>query len=376
LQIDFINTIEGLAKSPHIRSGDIDSYTEEILKESSFVLNCERTNAWVFNDKENVLISLNSFRSSINTFKVEGDLKELELPNYFNYLKKGEIIVSNDARKAKINSELMSIYIDPLKITAMIDVPIRSEGEMIGVICFEHVDKQHEWTMEEQKFTQSVAQLLSLALETNKKRIYREKLEKTITEKELLIAEVNHRVKNNMSVIISLLKLQKLKNRDVNISDLFDEVINKVYSMSAIQDRLHMSQDFKEIDLKIYVKDLVKNLNETYGTEKTIKIKLNLSKVFIDITKAVPFGLIVNEVLTNSFKYAFNEKNNSPELEIDLFSKNEKTYIRIKDNGPGMKKTALSKGGMGHEIIQNLNKQIEGEITFNSTDGVEMNLIF
>lgn len=376
MQIDFINTIEGLAKSPHIRSGDIDSYTEEILKESSFVLNCERTNAWVFNDKENVLISLNSFRSSINTFKVEGDLKELELPNYFNYLKKGEIIVSNDARKAKINSELMSIYIDPLKITAMIDVPIRSEGEMIGVICFEHVDKQHEWTMEEQKFTQSVAQLLSLALETNKKRIYREKLEKTITEKELLIAEVNHRVKNNMSVIISLLKLQKLKNRDVNISDLFDEVINKVYSMSAIQDRLHMSQDFKEIDLKIYVKDLVKNLNETYGTEKTIKIKLNLSKVFIDITKAVPFGLIVNEVLTNSFKYAFNEKNNSPELEIDLFSKNEKTYIRIKDNGPGMKKTALSKGGMGHEIIQNLNKQIEGEITFNSTDGVEMNLIF
>ncbi len=376
MQTDFINTIEGLAKSPHIRSGDIVSYTEEILKESSIALNCERTNAWVFNDLENSLISLNSYRSSINTFKVEGSLNESDLPNYFNYLKKGEIFVSNDAKKAKINSELMSIYIDPLKITAMIDVPIRSEGDMIGVICFEHVEIQHEWTMAEQKFTQSVAQLLSLALETNKKRIYREKLEKTIAEKELLIAEVNHRVKNNMSVIISLLQLQKLKYDDENNSGLFDEVINKVYSMSAIQDRLHMSQDFTEINLGIYVSDLVNNLNETYGTGKNINIKLDLSKVFLDITKAVPFGLIVNEVLTNSFKYAFEEKNTSPKLEIAIFSKNGKTHARIKDNGPGMKKADLLQGGMGHDIIQNLNKQIEGEITFNSTNGLEMTLIF
>ena len=376
MQVDYINTIERLAKSIYIRNGDIAEYTKEILKESAHVLKCERTNAWLFGGSGDSLISLNSYQSGNNKFKIEDSLKDSHLPNYFSYLKKGEIIVSNDASKEIINQELLDIYINPKQITAMIDVPIRSEGEMIGVICFEHVKIKHEWTMEEQKFTQSLAQLLSLALETNKKKLYREKLEKIIAEKEVLIAEVNHRVKNNMSVIISLLELQKLKVEEVRGHQLLDEVIKKVYSMSAIQDRLYISDDFSEINLKIYLRDLTNHLNESYGTNKNIEIIFDLAPVLLDITKAVPLGLIVNEVLTNAFKYAFDENNSKPRLEIQCFHKNDKTLVRIKDNGPGMKKSDLKHGGMGHELIYNLCKQIGGEMNFNFTNGVEMTLLF
>lgn len=376
MQVDYINTIERLAKSIYIRNGNIDEYTKEILKESAIVLKCERTNAWVFGGLGDSLISLNSYQSSINKFNVEDSLRDSHLPNYFSYLKKGEIIVSNNASKEIINKELLDIYINPNQITAMIDVPIRSEGEMIGVICFEHVKIKHEWTMEEQKFTQSLAQLLSLALETNKKKLYREKLEKIIAEKEVLIAEVNHRVKNNMSVIISLLELQKLKSENDHGHNLLDEVIKKVYSMSAIQDRLHISDDFSEINLEVYLKDLANHLNESYGTNKNIKLIFDLSPVLLDITKAVPLGLITNEVLTNAFKYAFEGNNSQPKLEISCSYQNNKIAVRIKDNGPGMKKADLKHGGMGHELINNLCKQIDGEISFNFTNGVEMNLLF
>jgi two-component sensor histidine kinase len=376
LQVDYINTIERLAKSIYIRSGDIDNYTKEILKESALVLKCERTNAWLFEGGGDSLISLNSYESSKNKFNVEDSLRDSHLPNYFNYLKKGEIIVSNNASKENINKELLDIYINPNHITAMIDVPLRSEGEMIGVICFEHVKIKHDWSMEEQKFAQSLAQLLSLALETNKKKLYREKLEKIIAEKEVLIAEVNHRVKNNMSVIISLLELQKLKSEDDHGHNLLDEVIKKVYSMSAIQDRLHISDDFSEINLKVYLSDLVNNLNESYGANKNIHIILDLEPVLLDITKAVPLGLIANEVLTNAFKYAFNSTNSDPTLEISCSYQNDKILVRIKDNGPGMKKSDLKHGGMGHELIDNLCKQISGEMNFNFTNGVEMNLLF
>lgn len=376
MQVDYINTIERLAKSQFLRSGDIKRYTQEILKESASVLNCERTNAWTFNKNADVLCSLNSFNSKSNKFKIEDCLNEIHLPNYFNYLKKGEIIVSNNARDEKINEELLNIYIKPLKITSMIDVPIRSEGEMIGLICFEHVDTKHEWTIGEQKFAQSVAQLLSLALETNKKTLYRKKLEKIIAEKELLIAEVNHRVKNNMSVIISLLKLQKFKSEDAHGHILLDEVINKVYSMSSIQDRLHLSEDFSEINLEDYLKDLTNNLNNTYGANKKVKITYELSPVLLDITKAVPLGLIANEVLTNAFKYAFEPSDQIGLLKISCHRKNNKTILKISDNGPGIKKGDLLQGGMGHDLIQNLSLQIGGKIAFDSKNGVAMTLIF
>ena len=117
-------------------------------------------------------------------------------------------------------------------------------------------------------------------------------------------------------------------------------------------------------------------MNESYGTNKNIELIFDLSPVLLDITKAVPLGLIVNEVLTNAFKYAFDDNNSKPKLEIHCFHKNDKTLVRIKDNGPGMKKSDLKHGGMGHELIYNLCKQIGGEINFNFTNGVEMTLLF
>ena len=372
----FIDSIEGLAENIHLRNGDLTKATEEILKECATVLNCERVNSWIFNSDGDELTCLKAFTLTKNKYSIEKSLHAKDLPNYFKQLKKGKIIVANKAEEEPINLELLSVYIQPLGITSMIDIPIRSEGKMIGVVCFEHVQKKHRWIIEEEKYCQSAAQLLSLALESSKKNLYQKRLEDTIREKEILLSEVNHRVKNNMSVILSLLKMQKNKSLESStpVEDLFDDIINRVYSMATIQSRLHSSKNFSEISIDEYIKDLIENLNQTYGANNQIEIHLDLTPIKIDITKAIPCGLIINEVLTNAFKYAFKPDNQHPKLSVSI-KKTDHIVINIKDNGPGFDLTSYAKKSMGLELIEDLSTQIDAKLKIDSANGVSISII-
>ncbi len=371
----FIDAIEELSKSGSLHEGKIENFTREILEKSSLVLECERCNAWVFNDADDQLESLLSYSSKTREYTIDGSLYKKDLPGYFSFLKKNKLIVSAYARKEPMNAELLNGYLIPNNIMSMIDVPLRSEGKMIGVICFEHVNKIHNWTHEEQKFTQSVAQLLSLALETKEKKTYREELERIILQKEVLIAEINHRVKNNMSVIVSLLKLQERKTRDDFHRQLFNEIQNKVYSISAVQEQLHSNDNIDRIDFSHYIRHLTENIHSSYAEDKVVHIEQNLDSIELDVLRAIPCGLIANEVLTNCYKYAFNEFNLFPKLTVKLIKNGKTVQLSIKDNGKGFIQSEINHG-MGIELIQGLAEQIDGEITIDTADGVETRLKF
>ena len=144
--ITHLNAIEILSKSSNLHKGEFKDYIKEVLKSSSTALDCNRTNAWLFNENHTVLESILSYNSIDDSFSKEASIKQVDVPNYFNFLKKNEIIISNNASKEEINYELLDTFIIPKQITSMIDVPIRSEGKMIGVVCFEHVNKKVTWT--------------------------------------------------------------------------------------------------------------------------------------------------------------------------------------------------------------------------------------
>lgn len=371
---NYLETIEELSKSVGLHEGKIDVLIREILVGSSNTLGCDRCNSWLFKDEQSKLISLLAYTSSTKIFSYEPPLTILQLPNYFKFLKKNELIVSNNAREEPMNSELIDGYIEPNNITSMIDVPIRAEGKMIGVICFEHVKKMHQWTNDEKKFTQAVAQLLSLALETKKKREYRMELEKIVKQKEVLISEINHRVKNNLAVIIGLLNLQKQKTHNKYHAQLFEEVKDKVFSMSMVQEQLHSSGNIDSINLGRFLEDLITNLNISYGQEKNIEINIEMDEIGLDVSRAIPCGLLANEILTNSFKYAFNEQNLFPKLDISLNLKESYGYLTFKDNGPGFNLNK-STNGMGLLLIKDLADQIDAEMTVLPENGVEIKLL-
>tara|TARA_B110000285_G_scaffold184622_1_gene209241 strand:+ start:300 stop:1430 length:1131 start_codon:yes stop_codon:yes gene_type:complete len=374
--MNYLNTIEKLSKSTGLHQGDVLQYLKEVLQSSSETLGCERTNAWLFNEGQTILESLLSYNGELNSFKKEPSINQIDVPNYFEFLKKNELIIANDALTEKMNEELVESYIMPNQISSMIDVPIRSGGEMIGVVCFEHVDNKVEWTEYEKNFTLSIAQLISLSIETDKKNKYRTELEKMLVQKEVLLKEINHRVKNNLSVILSLLNLQYYKSKDDYHSSLFSDLKEKIYSISAVQNQLHSSENYKEINFSSYINDLARNLYNSYCQDIAVELSLDLEDVLVPLDVAIPLGLISNEVLTNSFKYAFSCDNETKnQLNIVLKNFGKEIELRFQDNGIGYNKETIKKG-MGIELIEDLVQQIDGAVEFNTALGVEVIIRF
>lgn len=371
----FIDVIEELSQSKSLHQGDIFNFSKEVLKTAARTLGCQRTNAWLFNENKTVLKSIQSYDASLEIFREEVALSEKDLPNYFNYLTKNKIIVSDDALSEKMNTELVESYLLPNQIKSMIDVPLRSEGEMVGVVCFEAVNEAHQWSDSDKKFTQSLAQLLSLAIETNQKNNYRKELEKTIQQKEILLSEINHRVKNNMAVIIGLINLQRIKTKDNYHEKVLEELKEKIYSMAVVQNHLHNNKSLVKVELGKYLEEVIQNLHGSYGHGKEIELKLNLGKAVIDITAGIPIGLIANEVLTNSFKYAFNEENQMHKLEVSLKRKQGEVLLTFKDNGPAYV-PSKNEEGMGLELIRDLTEQISGSLEIRLDSGVEVQVQF
>jgi len=153
---------------------------------------------------------------------------------------------------------------------------------------------------------QGKTRVLGIARDITKRKRDEEKLKALIKEKEILVKEVHHRVKNNFSVISSLLNLQSHKIKDKEAHNIFIQSRDRIQSMSLIHEKLYQSQDIGSIDFAEYIKTLAKKLYYSQ-IEDTAEIKLTteLENVSLGMDQAIPCGLIVNEILTNTMKYAF-----------------------------------------------------------------------
>jgi len=159
----------------------------------------------------------------------------------------------------------------------------------------------------------------------------------SLKEKETLLREIHHRVKNNMQIISSLLRLQAKYLKNKEDIEIFKESHNRISSMSLIHEKLYQSRDFTNIDFNVYVRDLVKGLFHSYGTDESrIKLKINVGNFPMGIDSAIPCGLIINELVTNSLKYAFPDGRKG-EINIYLGIAGEQEFeLIISDNGVGI----------------------------------------
>ena len=197
----------------------------------------------------------------------------------------------------------------------------------------------------------------------------------SLKEKEVLIREIYHRTKNNMAVICSLLNLQSKHTKDKKVLEIFKETENRIKSMSLVHAKLYQSKDLSNINLKSYIDDLATNLFRAYKIgPNRISLKLNANDVFISIDTAIPCGLVINEIISNSLKYAFPD-NKDGEIKIDIHSPDkEGTELRICDNGIGMPKDFNPKNmkTLGMQIIFSLIEgQLQGKVDINLKNGVE-----
>ncbi|AFY43806.1 PAS domain S-box protein [Nostoc sp. PCC 7107] len=206
-----------------------------------------------------------------------------------------------------------------------------------------------------------------------------EKITASLKEKEVLLKEIHHRVKNNLGIVSSLLQMQCRRTQDPQALEILRDSQNRIASIALVHEKLYRSTDLANIDFAQYIPDLTTHLFDSYNiTPNCIKLKIQVNDASLDIETAIPCGLIINELVSNALKYAFTDQSTG-EILVSLEQQEQDNLIlTIRDNGIGLPQDFDSRNTktLGIILVQGLVKQLRGEIEINSQQGTEFKITF
>jgi len=215
---------------------------------------------------------------------------------------------------------------------------------------------------------EKVAEVSGIAHNITDKKYVQQRMEQSLKEKEVLLREVHHRVKNNMQVISSILNLQSSYVSDEYALTLLKESQNRIKTMAYIHESLYQNKSFTSVNFSEYVHTLVNNIVQSYSysTDK-IKLNLELAKVTLSLDSSIPAGLIINELITNAIKHAFPGARQG-EISFTLRCENNFVFLELKDNGVGFAPGVdfENSHSLGLQLVNTLIEQIEGKLNFRS----------
>jgi two-component sensor histidine kinase len=201
-------------------------------------------------------------------------------------------------------------------------------------------------------------------------RRQKKEIEKSLEEKEVLLKEVHHRVKNNLQIVSSLLQLQMNTIEDQRLVNLLREGQNRIYSMSMIHHQLYQNKNLKEVRFVKYLTKLVHLLKKSYEpNHKNINVEINVNKkIKFNINTAIPLGLLISELISNSFKHAFEYIDDGKiELKLVELESKDSYLLTIKDNGMNVKKNLTKEvleESLGMKLVKILSKQLDGDFNW------------
>lgn len=242
---------------------------------------------------------------------------------------------------------------------------------VIFIICIRYVEKQRSNRLlkkQKDEIDKKNSQL---------EHIVKEKTDLLIA-KEWLLKEVHHRVKNNLQIVMSLLNSQTTYLKDEAALSAVMESRHRVQAMSLIHQKLYKSDNVSNIAMVDYIKSLIEYLKESFKTKLTIYFELQIDPIDLDITQAIPVGLILNELVTNAIKYAFPYSEND-RITISFFKSDiDEISLIVADNGRGLSKEfdAPNSNSFGMKLIQGLTDDLNGKFFISSTSGTLVKIVF
>jgi PAS domain S-box-containing protein len=284
----------------------------------------------------------------------------------------GNVFITRDAAKAagKNNARYLSIYKAALKGKAQ-----QFEAEL---------HDQHGNTIWVQYFLNpivvegEVQELSCLAYHITDRKLDQMELLRSLHEKEVLLKEVHHRVKNNLQIISSIFSLQTAHvGEDPRIQDLLRDSRDRIRSMAFIHESIYQTKDLDSVDLEEYIEGLGRNLMLSYSLTGKIELVTELAPVSLPLDQAIPCGLILNELISNALKHAF-PKGREGIIHIRLGEEEGRISIALKDNGVGVPEgfDRQRDGNLGLELVHTLVEQLDGTISMDTTQGVSYLLTF
>jgi PAS domain S-box-containing protein len=226
--------------------------------------------------------------------------------------------------------------------------------------------------------TGTIISFVGIHLDITDRRQYENSLEAALREKEVIIKEIHHRVKNNMQVISGFLQLQSNYIKDPESAEQLDECQRRVRSMALVHEKLYQSRNLGFINVAEYIQSLATDLQESYVVQADIRFTVDVDNVNINLDIAIPCGLIINELLTNSLKYAFKAKS-SGIVNITLhLSPDHRFTLTVSDDGTGLPEDfdIASTATLGMQLVHVLVRQLGGEIAISSHPGTRFVITF
>jgi PAS domain S-box-containing protein len=203
-------------------------------------------------------------------------------------------------------------------------------------------------------------------------------LRQSLSEKEVLLKEVHHRVKNNMQIVSSLLRLQQRYTQNQEAIAILGDCYRRVYSMATIHEKLYQSGDFSRINFKSYLSKLI-GFILSFGNQDNSRITYSIEaeEIFLNINQSIPCGLIINELITNSIKHAFPDEKKG-KIWISIFEENNNYILTYQDDGIGfaLVEKDNEEQSLGLQLVFSLSEQLKGKIEFNGDKGCFYRLIF
>ncbi len=201
-------------------------------------------------------------------------------------------------------------------------------------------------------------------------------LQDALQNNKMLIKEIHHRVKNNLQVISALLTLQSSHLKDVRAKEALKEGQDRVQSMALIHKDLYQHDNLKGVNTKDYLEQLIGNLFQSYRIDEgDIKLKMQIEPIILDVDTMIPMGLMINELISNALKHAFNNNLNNL-LSISLREKSDILHLTIKDNGSGVEDIELMKEqSFGYSLIQSFARKLDAQLNITNDDGLRIELL-
>jgi two-component sensor histidine kinase len=257
-------------------------------------------------------------------------------------------------------------------IKTLVNVPIMVRQQMIGFLGFDVVHAHKSWSEDDIRLLKLIGEIFANALD---RKVIEERLQESLADKEVLLREIHHRVKNNMQIVNSLLYLQEQaihEQMDAIARDAFQQSRARLKAMAAIHDRLYQSSEFASIDFAEYLSVLVPELLASYATGSEINIDISAHDIRLGLDAAVPCALIINELITNCLKHAFLE-GQAGLIRLSMKYRAEGgVRLVVADNGVGMPMSSeyyMEPKTLGLQLVSDLARQLDGSFTVNEPAG-------
>ncbi|WP_445664331.1 PAS domain-containing sensor histidine kinase [Fodinibius sp. AD559] len=334
-----------------LEAGKLTSFYEMLVQEMTALLDAQRTQLFRFTEDSGVQLLASS--PPLEASPVGGhefvDLQTINTP---------QVIQPDQLRPLTQRTSDSSVSYG---------VIIPGDSGPLGFVAVQY-SGNYELNTNDELFLKAVAHIISI---TTARKQAEQQLQQSLDEKKTLLAEIHHRIKNNLAVISGLLEVQALETEDEQVRFTLHDSQQRIQTIATIHEKLYQNNTLAEICTKGFIEDLISSIHNAHnpGNQQDITYQTNIEDIGLDMDQAIPLGLIVNELVSNTYKHAF-EGQQQGLVSIHLESEGDTMYLRVTDNGKGLPEdfTMQQNNSLGMNLIQTLAHQLEGQLEYQNTE--------